>query len=349
MPGNYSPSELLELHVKAESYYPDGAQAQDSVINSVAAQAVIANQTARFRELQNPNKDRTVAVTWMQICSDTMDDCTSNCDLTGPQLDTQAKEYELNICKKKDFSVNRETLRTNEYDVDEVAAKGLANMLKAADQFLAQRVLAQIKANAGINVAPQPYTMNFTTMETDIPAADYNRKLVAYFQKVEAMNNMQGAYYIDNGSLYLDFKNAQFDSGNLDGKGDLERIRALKMYFDLFNFGKAGITTDTFMVSPSAVGLYTRARNPIAPREVGGKVGITEYSVASPTLPGVRYDMFYTVNCVTNGTTGRSEYVDVWRLQVEGLVAINPTACPVAANSTTYAPTGILAFNQLAA
>lgn len=348
MPGNFTASELLAIKVKAEQYYSDGQQSKDGKINSVAAQAVLENQTARFTELQDPNKDNSVVINWMQICDDTMADCTGSCDITGPELDTAGKTYVLDVCKKKSFTVNRETLRKNKYDPEEVAAKGMANLIKSADQWWAQYVLARLKAAAGINVAPQPYTFNYTAMTTEIPSADYNRKLVAYFQKVEGMNNLNNAYYIDNGTLFIDWKNAQFDAGNLDGKGDKARIDALNMYYDLYNFGKAGIAEDTFMIDRSAVGMYTRSRNPIAPQEVGGKVGLSEYSVASKTLKGVRYDIFHTVICQTNATTKRREYVDAFELQTEGLVAINPEACPVSANSTTYKPTGILSFSMTA-
>jgi hypothetical protein len=346
MPGNFTASEILDIKVKAESYYSNGAQGQDSIINSVAAKAILENQTARFSELQVPDKDNKVVVTWLQMCGDEMDDCTSNCDITGPELDSKGKEYTLDVCKEKSFQVNREKNRTNIYTVEEETAIGMANLLKSADQFWASYALAKVSAASGINVAPQPYTFDYTNMTTNIPIADYNRQLVAYLQKVQVMNNISNGYYIDNGGLYIDFKNALFDSGNLDGKGDLERVRALNMYYDMFNFAKAGITDSTLLIDKSAVGIYTRSRNPISPTEIGGKVGITEYSIASPTLPGVRYDIYYSVVCKT-GTNGRSEIWDAWKLVTEGLVAINPEACPVAANSTTYNPTGILSFTAV--
>jgi hypothetical protein len=297
--GEFSPSALLAIKLKAEQMWTDSRLAQDFKAQADAAKAVLDNQTATFRELDNPEKENQIVVNFINPCAVVAEDCESNCDLTEDELESGAKTYTLDTCKKSGFSVDAEKLRTNTYTVEEVSARGLASALKALDEFWARQVLVKLKAFAGVNVAPAPWTWAAGT--TSVPAADYNVGMVANMINQSILNRMPGAYYIDNGGLYVPWLNAQLQSKNLDGAGDAARIAAIKLYFDQWNFGPAGLTEDTFMVTPGAVAMKTKTRNPDAPTVIGGTVQQTRYTIASPTLPGVKYDVYYTLKCTTVG------------------------------------------------
>lgn len=342
--GDFSPSALLAIKLKAEQMWADSRLAQEYKAHADAAVAVLQNQTASFRELDNPEKDNQVVVNFINPCGVTVDDCESNCDISGPELETKGKTYELDTCKKADFSVNAEKMRTNTYTVEEQAARGLALRLKALDEWWAQRVLVKLKAFAGVNVAPDPYTWAAST--TSVPAANYNRSMIGNLINQSILNRMGGAYFIDNGSLFVDFWNAQIDAGNLDGKGDAARINAIKMYFDQWNFIPAGLTEDTFMVSPGAVAMKTKTRNPDTPTVIGGNVQQTRYTMASPTLPGVKYDVYYTLTCVTDAN-GKANIVHSWRIETLGGIFLNPEGCDVTVGGNTYTPTGVISYTKV--
>jgi hypothetical protein len=348
MAGNFTPSQLLKIQLKAEAMWAGGQQNADLAPNSEAARAVIANQTASIRPLESREKDNTVVINWVKSCDIEAEDCETNCTIDEPELDTAGKEYTLDTCKKTGFSIDEETLRTNTYTLEEVAARGIAKSLRVLDEFWAQKVLAKLKTFAGINVAPSPYTWDPVTQQTTVTGADYNRKMVAYLLKTGIMNKIRDMYFIDNGELFVDWTNARFDAGNGEGKGDRTRIDALNMYFDMFNFPAAGIDDTTFLIGKDAVALTTRNRHTDTPQVIGGKVQQTRYTVASPTLPGVKYDVFYTVDCKTVG--GKAHIVDAWRFETQGLVALNPEACPVSVDvegvPTDFTPTGVLSFKK---
>jgi hypothetical protein len=341
--GEFSPSALLDIKLKAEQIWSDSRLAQDFKAKADSAKAVLENQTATFRELDNPEKDNQVVVNFINPCAIVAEDCESNCDITGDELETGGKTYTLDLCKKADFSVNAEKLRTNTYSVEEVSARGLASALKALDEYWARQVLVKLKAFAGVNVAPAPWTWAAGT--TSVPAAQYTVGMVANLINQSILNRMDGAYYIDNGGLYVPWLNAQLSAGNLDGKGDAARIAAIKLYFDQWNFGPAGLTEDTFMVAPSAVAMKTKTRNPDVPTLIAGTVQQTRYTIASPNLPGVKYDVYYTLTCKT--INGKANIVHSWRIETNGGIFLNPEGCPVVIGGTTYTPTGVISYSAV--
>lgn len=347
--GEFTASALLELRLKAEQRWKDSANQTQFTPNAEAARAVLANQTATFTELNDRDKDNKIRVTWLSSCGAEVEDCETNCDLDEPELESASKLYEPNICKKIGFAIDAEKMRTNDYDVSDQVTLGMATRIKALDEYWATRILAELKVFAGPNVAPAPFTYDNTNKTTNVPTADYNVKIIANFLQQAMLNNMGNPYFIDNGSFYLDWINAQLDSGNLDGKGDAARIQQLKMYFDQFNFAKAGLTEDTFMISPGAVALKTVNRNPDTPTLIGGQIQQTVYTVPSIALPGVRYDVYYGLTCKT--VSNKSHYMHTWRLETNGLIALNPEACPVTIDvggtPTVVTPTGVLSYTKV--
>lgn len=340
--GDFSPSALLAIKLKAEQMWSDSRLAQDFKANAQAAVAIKENSTARFRELENPEKENQVVVNFINPCAVVAEDCESNCDLTQDELESGAKTYTLDLCKKSGFSVNAEKLRTNTYTVEEVAARGLAQAIKVLDEWWAQQNLVKVNAFAGINVSPEPYT--YAAGTTTIPAANYNVSAIPEIMYDAMINKLGNAFYIDNGGLWVPWTNAQLNAGNLDGKGDAARIAQLKMYFDPFNFGPAGLTADTFAISSSAIAFVTKTRNPDIPTVIGGQVQQTRYTVPSSVIPGVKYDVYYTLKCTT--VNGKANIVHSWRVETNGGIFLNPEGCTVTISSVNYNPTGVLSYTK---
>lgn len=344
--GDFSPSVLQDIMLRAEQVWSTGIRSQQYTANAVAARAILENQNARITAIENPEKDNTVRINWVDTCGTIVEDCESNCTLDEPESESKGKDYDLTLCKKTGFSVDAEKTRTNIYTVQDISAENMANSLKVMDEWVAQQSLVKLKAFAGRNAAPAPYTFDAVNNTTNIPAADYNRKLVAYLMQQQILNKMPGAYYIDNGGLWLDWTNAQLDAGNLDGRGDASRISALKMYFDQFNFGPAGLTEDTFMVAPGAVAIANKVRYTPTPTLIAGTIQQTRWTVQSPTLPGIQYDVFYALTCKT--VSNKEHIMHTWRIEFNGDVFLNPAACPITVGGTTFSPTGVLSYTQVA-
>lgn len=355
--GNFTASQLLEVRLKAEQMWTDSQYAASLKPEAEAAKAVLAHQTARFDVFDDVNKDKKVKVTFIDACGVQAQDCVDTCDITGNELSTSAKEYEPNLCQEASFSVDVTKLRTNDYGSSEVVAQGLAAAVKALDEWWAQKVLATIKLFAGVNVAPAPFTYDGvakTTKFTDLNPAIYrsNLQLLANFIQQAKLNRIANPYIIDNGTFFVDMLNAAFDSGNAEGKGYAARLRAFEnmLYDDQFNFAAAGLTDSLFMIGSGAVAFKTVNKHPDNPTLIGGNVQETIYTIPSNSLPGVKYDVTYTINCKIVG--GKKHYVHVWQLRTNGLIKLNPEGCPVTATvggvATTVTPTGVLSYTKVA-
>jgi hypothetical protein len=355
--GNFTPSQLLEVRLKAEQMWTDSQLAASLKPEAEAARAVLEHQTARFDVLNDTEKDRVVKVTFIDACGVQATDCTATCDITGTELSTGAKEYKANLCQQASFSVNVTKLRTNDYGSSEVVAQGLAAAVKALDEWWAQKVLAKIKTFAGVNVAPAPFIYDATaktTKFTDLDPAVYrsNLQLLANFVQQAKLNRIANPYIIDNGTFFVDMLNAAFDSGNAEGKGYAARLRAFEnmLYDDQFNFAAAGLTDSLFMVGSGAVAFKTVNKHPDTPTLIGGDVQETIYTIPSNALPNVKYDVTYTIKCVV--TENVKEYVHVWELKTHGLVELNPEGCPVNAvvngEATVVTPSGVLSYTKVA-
>lgn len=336
-PGDMTATEIMEIKVKAEEMWADGVYGEQYKPQSQTAQAIIANQTAKFRAFDDPSRDNELIVDWIDVCSMTDRACTPSCDLSEAELATNSQPVVPDVCREAGFSIDREKLRTNTYTREELAAQGQMRAVQLLDEYWNKVAVTKLKAFSGDNLYPAPYTFNSGANTTEIPDADYNRKLYAYFLRIAALHRIPSYYFVDNGGLFEDFIDAGVDAGNMDGKGDAERWAKMKFYFDMFGFAAAGITEDTFMVANSSVALKTINRYTSEVVEIGGKVNETVYTIPSRSLPGVVYDATYQLTCEVTG--GKKRYRDTWNFETRGGVFLNPAMC----NDTT----GVLSFSQV--
>ena len=343
---NLTKTELLRFNVKAEQVWTQNSLKNSLQVQTEAVKAVLANQTAKFTEFDDHRKDKMLGIMFIDPCGALVRDCSiPSCDITEAELSTDRLDIEPNICKEIGFSINEDKLRKNNYNLEDIYAEGIASRLNAMDEYLSTHVLAGLKASAGVNVSPDPYTWDNAKKTTLVPSAKYGLDLIPDMINDSLLNKMGGVYFIDNGSLWKDFFKAQINQGNGEGKGDKAMTDAVKMYFDQFNFGRASLTESTFMISNSAVALKTT--NKFAPTmvELNGKVGQTRYRLKSPNLEGIEYDVVYQLSCNENG-----EIVHTWRIYLHGFFATNPKGCPLTVNiggiPTLVQSTGILSYTK---
>lgn len=343
--GDFTPSELGLLTLKAQQYYKDNVALYQPEAES--ARAILQNQTARIAAFDDVNKDRKVKISWLDACGIVAEDCEETCDIVEDELASVDKEYEPNICKKSGFSIDSRKLRTNEYSSDELVLEGQNAAIRALDEFWAQQALVKLKTFAGVNAAPSPFTFDAVNATTNVPTANYNLRLLANWIQQAKLNRIANPYFIDNGSMFVEMLNAGFDAGNADGKGDASRLSSLAklIYDDQFNFAAAGLTEDTFLIGKNAVAMQTVNKVADAPTVIGGQVGVTTYTVKSLVLPNVKYDVEYALVCKIVG--GKKTYVHTWRYVTNGLIELNPTGCPVTLGGTTVTPTGVLSYTKV--
>lgn len=330
--GVFTCSELLKIQALAQQHFNDDVRQADITPFSVAAQAVLENQTARLAPLQDPTKDRKVSLIWHQSCDLSVQDCGDQCSIEGTEAGSICKDYELTICKSVAVKVREFAFRTQVLSREEVAARQLAEALKTMDEYYAQQVVAFLIANAGTNALTNPYTVSGTT--TSIPAANWTPNLMGYLALAMAVNKMSNMFMLSGQNLYVSEFNAAKEAGNADGKGNAAKMATFKKYWDLFNVDAiASPDRPTFLINPNSVALVTKAYYQAVPKEYKMKNNWQiRSSVASPSLPGVTYDLHYTTECAND------EVFHQWEVRTKGGLFLNPQGCD---NTRT----GIIQFN----
>lgn len=336
-----TPTNLLSLKVKAEQMWKDSALANSLQPQTEAAKAVLKNQTASFKVLDDPNRDLSVRVSFLSMCNLATEACEDNCDIDENEPNSAVKDYAPDICQKVGFKINEKVLRTNEYQFEEMFARFSAEAIDKLDAFWSIQALAKMKAFAGRNAYPAPFTYDATNKTTNVPAASYDTSLIPKLIQQAMLNQMGDAYFIDNGSLWEAFYMAQMNAGNLDGKGQANLIQQINIAFDQFNFAKAGLTEDTFAISKGAIAMKTVNKFQDTPRTLTAE-GQTRYTVKSRNLEGVKYDVIHQEKCVGD------DIFQTFRFITNGGIWLNPETCPVDVGGVQVAQTGVLSYSKTA-
>lgn len=339
--GIFTCSELDLITKQASDVFGNEIMQAGKQINSATVQQVVANQTARFPELENTDKDLKTKVYWTLDC-DTADPvaCTNSCDITtGDDLGSECKEYELTSCFEKTWTTKETTYRTNRLDMIDVTSEQLSQKLKVMDEALNQRAIAFLQANAGTNEYLGSYAAAGGC--TQIPAADWTPNIMAYMQLVSYYNQFN-TNVISTGSdrLWGAMWNATMNNGTQAGGNDLAKLRSIygNIVHDGLGFVKAGVPNKTYTWNGGSLALVSKNfySERVQTLTVNGK-HTDVYSVASPSIPGVRYDLVHQMTC-DNTVTGAIRWVHAWKLFFTGDFLANPLGC-------TATRTGILCFD----
>lgn len=337
---SFTESQILQLNVKAEQMWNDSAIKKPKIAHVDAVKAIMANQTASFEVLDDPEKDLKIKVMFLSLCAIEDEACEDNCNIDEQEGASNSKEYDPDLCRKTGFKINEKILRTNQYRFEELFAEFSAKALDALDEFWAKQAMAKLKEFAGINVAPSPYTYDATAKTTNVPSENYNLTMLPKLIRQSMLNELGETYFIDDGSLWEYFFNAQINAGNGEGKGDKRLIDEVNVTFDHFNFAKAGLSENTFAISKSAVAMKTVNKFPDTPRTLTSE-GQRRYTMASRNLEGVKYDVIHQEKCIGD------DIFHTFRFITNGGIWLNPEGCPVTIDGNTATPTGVLSYTAV--
>lgn len=335
--GDFTASQLVQAQVTADRMWSDDMRRADFVANVDVVNAVRAEQNANVEILENPEKDRTVKIHWINSCGtdiQAVDSTNDDCDIAGNQLGTDSKTYDLGFHKKAGFTVDELAFRTNDYNAEQAIAAGILKCDKALSEAIAASTVARIESFKGVNVVADGVgTPNGATTETDVAAADWNERLFAYLYRVAIQNEMPNPYLLSGTNLFEDQLVTMLAQANANGKGAANLYNLMRRYFDLFNID-AGNSPDlkTYMINRGTLAFASKNYYSSVPTRYKEQ---DRYSVPSRNLPGVSYDVYYTNRC--SGNTILHDFM----LKAKYDIFLNPTGC-----SATR--TGVLAFNKTA-
>jgi hypothetical protein len=323
---------LAVVQAMLEDKWVDPVQRNNYIADVEVAKAVLENQQVSMTELTTGGKDRKLSVEWQQKCSITTSACSDDCTITGDDVEPVCKEYDITCLQETSFQVPEKAYRERTIDKQKAIAENMLLHMKAMDEYVAAYVMAGIDANIGTNVHTGAPGVAGGDGATYIAANYWTESIFGYLKLVEAKNKFRGTYLIDGENLYQMLFNKMYDGLNADGKGGAAKANLFKIYSDLVNI-ETLYPKSTYMLHKTAVAFLSKTWYPFGAGAAIRKPGDTMvYSIASQNLPGVNYDVIVKSTCSGN------EWYDAYKLQLNGLFAVNPSPCD-------DGNTGILKFN----
>lgn len=328
--GDFSKSVLADVLVKMDNMWADNMIKPDFEANVEVVKAVMAEQTARVTELEDPDKDRDVKIHWIKPVTTTPGNLSDQCSIGGDELESENKIYALGYAKTTGFSVTEEVHRTNMLGMTDVIAKGFLMRMKDMDELIAQTLIAKIEAFKGTNqVTGGKGTVVGT--ETYIDPTNWDANLFAYLIRVGILNRFSNPYILSGSNLYDQEFNAIMEALNANGNGDAAKFKAMRKYFDLFNIDTVN-TPDlkTYLINRGALAMAFKSRFKGKVIEYTHGADQKRFSIASRNLPGVVYDVRYNNACTSNDIKHN------WSFDIRFDIFNNPTS--------VAARTGVLSF-----
>jgi hypothetical protein len=329
--GAFSETDLRNFRVKADELLFDDRIKLQFIPQINILKAIQAVQTAtikeKFQTLKQSNggaKQYDIEVMWPNACDIVAQSCTT-CDIDGPELSTNAQVYSLDFCKEVPFSVDEFTMRSNEFDFEELIAKG---MLKA-DVELANAIAAYsvsvLNANKGTNVLTTGPGVPVGS-DTYIAPSFWGPGLMAYLTQVTMMNQFTSPVLASGANFFQDYFIVNGQSGNVNAP----LYNTFPIFFDQWNIDTVNTPNlFTYLLSMGSLALASVNYNPTAVTE--SAANWKRWQVPSKFIPGVTYDAFYKAVCSNDMVTHQFKY------KLTGDVLVNPAGC-----SATN--TGILTF-----
>lgn len=319
-------AQLQKVVTKIDKIWADHQAKQDYTPNVGVLEAIRKEQTARFKELENPDKDKTIRIWWLSDCSETVSDCEDdpdNCDWTGDEVSQKCEDYALDICINTKFSIEDMVFRTNEATADEALAIALARRLKILDEELTKRVTAKLATFVGTN----QYTGGIGTVSgvnTYIKASSWGPDMYGYFGMVQILNKFANPFMIHGSNLFQANWQANYNALNQNQKDGAAKLNTMRSYWDLFNVDTINAPDSvSYMIDKGAVAFVSKNRYQVNTPKVY-QFG-QRFAIESKALPGVIYDVYYKERCAT--VNGEEKIYHDYKLIARAGVFLNPFGC----------------------
>lgn len=327
--GDFSCAALQQIKMKADQVFADDVRQADYVADVEPLMAIMSNQTAQFAALQDPKKDNSINIWWLDDC-DTEDpvDCTSDCEVTGEPIGSSCQEYQITTCFEKTLSITEKQFRTSLItDYNEVVAVEMLKKLLILDNYWSKRAVSFLDISSGINAYPNLFTNSGNI--TYIPAPYWNPDLFAYLELVQKKNRLSTSVALSGTALWSHYWKMQNEVTNPDGAANKKKMSKIDPYFDTAPESMDEILGEkaVFLWNKNSVAFVPKNYYSATPVEVKtNNVYQKRFSIKSKNISGLSYDVIYTANCIA-GDDGRGDIEHLWKITSYGEFFLNPLGC----------------------
>lgn len=268
-----------------------------------------------------------------------------NCTITGTRTEAAKKQLQLSLGQEVNIAVRDLDFQNSKYTKEQAVAKQLLAALKKLDDWWNTQSITFLKANQGAantNSLLTNWTWDAVNKKFTVASANYTTRLAAELILFKELNGISDSYILESGNLAINTLNAKIDAGNCCGTGDSLRVDVIDAMRDVQGFAKAGVTEDLYHITAGSIGFVTFNYYDSTPTEINAS-GMREirYTIPSPKIPGVSYDVRYAYTCVS----GRN-FEHVWKIATHGGFVTAPQG-DLFPQGGTVKDTGIVAIEKV--
>lgn len=332
MAQDFSCTNLEYVRAQMDAMWNDANFRREVQPETEVVNALKAMQTANVQMFNPTDKKVKAKVYWIEACEGAVTDCTTACDFTGTNVSSACEDYVISQCKETTFSIDDSDFYDNYESFNNAVAKAFLKHTTLLDNEIEKYVIAALDAGSGTNQYVNDDRGDVQPTTTYIDGPFWTPSLMSYFAKVRRVNQLPDAMMLSGENMYDHYWNAQADSANADGKGNMNKFDAFGWKFDLVNMDDVLGAKKSLMVSPHAAAFVSTNRV-LTAEDITNGADISRFSVPSQNIPGLMYDVYYRTECKNAG----EDIVHHWRVVARFDLFLSPVMC---ANGNT----GILSF-----
>lgn len=341
--GDFSASSMPNVLIGIEEVFKGARHSQGIKKPVDAANAILSRQQVAWdvvysqTGMNNAQKCVGANVVWLKDCNDTVSDCSiADCDLDGPEMESDSQLYQPNLCGEISKKVKGAACK-DYFEQERKIGMAIANMTLALDQEIQNVLEAFIIANPQAN----RYTNTYGTIRT-VPV-DFTTfteeewgtaKIIAELVKTAELNDMNDVFAISGNLLYDSWFLSRFNEC-CDSDKNVFASNVLDMFWDLRNFDALNGGDQTLaLVDSGAYGFFgvnAYTNSVPTPFARGGDLFVWSQPSSrlmwnnNGTLTPVMYDFELQEKCVVSGNI---RYIDtVIRATYRAGLALAPPTC----------------------
>lgn len=330
------PNVLAQL----DQAMPGNIQQGDYNGEATALAAHLQRQTANIQPIQGQalnKKNLTVELYWEKMCDIATTAVTDECTSSENESTDDSQTVALDQGRETSFKVSWKRFRTAPHDLETSIARNLTARLQNLDEWLSGQFITFLNTNVGEG----EYTIPQATLNAgvyEINESDWTDSLVPQIRLAARFSRFPGFYVLDGLNLYATIEKARFYGANDDGRGANALWSSLNYVFDPVKMVEVA-PDSTFIVNPGSVAFLSGNYWDAIPREFAGNHRM--FTVPSPNLPGVLYDVHEQETC------SGDDFVTSWKIRANYKLLLNPLGCNDGTGGKKER-TGILGLKKIA-
>jgi hypothetical protein len=326
---------LPNVFAALDEVMPGNIQTNDYQGEATALAAHLARQTARVNFIEGAGinkKTRTFTVYWEDLCDLTTTTVTDECTASSNETTDDSTTYALDGSREINFKESWKRFRTAPHDLEMSIAKKLGAALNTMDEYLSGQFITFLAASKGAHeYTAMPYGAA-NGLDWEINESQWTDDLVPHLRLAARFAKFPSFYLLDGLNLLTTVEKGRFYGQNDNGRGENALWNSLNYVWDPLKMSEVAPSL-TFMVNPGSVAFVSGNYWDPVPVTFGGDHRM--FTVASPNLPGVSYDVHELQTCSSD------DFVTSWKIRANYKLLLNPEGC-------TADRTGVLSFKKVA-